>query len=167
MGALDLDGAELPQMIGDELRVEQRKTTADQPRAQVDERHLAGIALHGEHALAKICAVQRHSVEAADELPAGPCLNRVAIAWIIEVAVERPDLAVDPGGAPSGPGGSTTVEHALKVGIDSDLELALTNGALKPSWHVQLVEGQDAALLRLDPVECGIIGALGHREDAA
>ena len=35
--ALDLDGSELPQMLGDELRVEQRETAVDQPRAQVDQ----------------------------------------------------------------------------------------------------------------------------------
>ena len=40
---IDLDGAELLQMLGDELRIEQREAAADQPRAQIDERNLAGV----------------------------------------------------------------------------------------------------------------------------
>src|SRR5215831_5372202 len=165
--ALDLDRAELPQMIGDELRVEQQEAAADQARAQIDERHLAGVALDGEHALAKVGAMQRYSVEAADQPPARPCLHGVAIASIIEVAVKRPDLAVDPGGAPAGLGRRTTVEHAFKIGIDPDLEDALADGTCKPLWHMHPVQRQDPALLWLDPIERGIIGALCHREDAA
>src|SRR6516164_2821108 len=165
--ALDLDRPELPQMIGDELRVEQQKAAADQARAQIDERHLAGVALDGEHALAKVGAMQRYSIEATDQPAARPCLHGVAIAGIIEVTVERPNLAVDPGGAPAGPGRCTTVEDTLKVGIDPDLEDAAADGTCKPSWHMHPVEGQDPALLWLDPVERRIIGALCHREDAA
>ena len=44
LGAVDLDGAELLQVLGDELRVEQREAAVGQPRAQVDQRHLAGVA---------------------------------------------------------------------------------------------------------------------------
>ena len=47
---------ELAQMLGHELCIEQREPAVDQPRAQVDERHLAGIAAGREHALAEECA---------------------------------------------------------------------------------------------------------------
>ncbi len=165
--ALDLDGAELLQVLGDELRVEQREAAVDQAGAQIDERHLAGVALGGEHALAEEGAVQRHAVEAADQLAVRPRLDRVAVAGVEQVAVERPDLAVDPGGAAAGPRGGAAVDHALEVGVDPHLEHALADGARQALGHVHLVEQQDAALLRLDPVERRIVGALGHREDAA
>ena len=40
-------------------------------------------------------------------------------------------------------------------------------GAGEAAWHVYPIKRQDAPVLRLDPIECGIVGALGHGEDAA
>ena len=167
LAAVDFDGAELLQMLGDELRIEQREAAPRQAGAQVDERHLAGVARSREHALAEVGPVQRHAVEPADQPPAGPGLHRVAVARLEQVAIEPPDLAVDPGGAPAGPGRRAAVDHALEVAVDPDLVDALADGACKPSRHVHLVQQQDAALLRLDPVERGVLGAFRHREDAA
>src|SRR5262245_17642014 len=102
-------------MVGDELRVEQREAAPDQPGAQVNERHLAGVALQREHALAEEGAVEGHAVEASDQLAPGPGLDRVAVPRLEKIAVERPDLGVDPGGAPARSRRRTARDHALEV----------------------------------------------------
>jgi hypothetical protein len=47
---------------GDELRVEQGKAAIFQPRNQIDERDLAGVAGSGEHALAEKGAAEMHAI---------------------------------------------------------------------------------------------------------
>ena len=51
--ARDLLDAELPQVIGDELHVEQQEAAEAQPRHQVDQGHLAGVGGAREHAFAE------------------------------------------------------------------------------------------------------------------
>ena len=128
--ALDLDGAELPQVLGDELRVEQREAAVDQPRAQVDQRHLAGVARGGEHALAEEGAVaaprRRGRRPAARPSRSRPCGNSRCrtgrgraprILRLIQV-VRRP-----------GREAAQPSMHALEVAVDPDLEDALADGA--------------------------------------
>jgi hypothetical protein len=66
-------------MVCGELRVEQGEAAAAQPRHQMDQRYLAGIAGGREHALAEERAPQRYAVEAADQFIAAPDLDRVGM----------------------------------------------------------------------------------------
>jgi hypothetical protein len=75
----DLDRAEAAQMLGDVLGVEQFEAAGDQPRHQMHQRHLRGVAGAVEHALAEEGAAQADAVEAADEIVALPDLD--AVAW--------------------------------------------------------------------------------------
>src|SRR5262245_47576328 len=165
--AVEFHGAELAQMLGDELGVEQTETAGDQPRTQVDERHLAGIARVREHALPKKGAVEGHAVEPALQPAAGPSLHRVAVAGTEEIAVEPADPAIDPGRATSRPRGGAAVDHGFEVVIDFDLVAALPHRAGEAAGNVHGGERQDAPLLRLDPIERGVIAAFRHRKDAA
>jgi hypothetical protein len=45
LGAAHLYGAELAQVLGDELRIQQQEIAIDQPRGEIDQRHLAGVGL--------------------------------------------------------------------------------------------------------------------------
>ena len=56
---------------------------------------------------------------------------------------------------------------ASKLRVDLHLEAAAADGAGKPPRHMHAVERQDAAPLRLDPIERVVLGALGHGKDAA
>src|SRR5262245_43219069 len=125
--AIELDGTELPQMLGDELGIEQTEAAGDQPRTQEHQRHLAGIARVGKHTLAEEGAVERHAVEAANQTVARPGLHRVAVAGIEQIAVQAANAAVDPGGAPARTGHGAAVDHRLEVVINSDLVAALAN----------------------------------------
>ena len=97
--AVELDGAELAQVVGDELRVEQPEAAVGEARREINERDLRSIALVGEHALAEEGAVERDAIEAADEARAAPHLDGVAMAEAEQVAIEPADALVDPGGA--------------------------------------------------------------------
>ena len=66
----------------------------------------------------------------------------------------------------SGRGAGAAVDDRVEIVVDADLEAAGGDGAGEPAGHVEAVERQDAAALRLDPVEAGIVRRLGHREDA-
>ena len=59
------------------------------------------------------------------------------------------------------------VDHAVEIAVDGDLELVRSDGAGEPRRHVEAVERDDPAQVRLDPVERGVLRAVGHREDAA
>ncbi len=63
----NLDGAELAQMRGDELRVEKPEAARDEPRDEMNKGDLARIRFAAEHAFAKKCRAQRDPVEPADE----------------------------------------------------------------------------------------------------
>jgi len=84
---------------------------------------------------ASTAGAYRCARRAPDQPPAGPGLHRVAIAGIEQVAVERADLAIDPGGAPAGPRRRAAVDDALEVGVDPDLVEALADAAGKPPGH--------------------------------
>ena len=55
----------------------------------------------------------------------------------------------------------------VEIAVDRDGEAVGAHGAGEPRRQVEAVERDDAAQVRLDPVERGVLGALRHREDAA
>jgi len=52
-------------MFRQELRVEQGKTTPSQPRNEMNQRNLAGVAFAREHAFAEEGSAEIHAIEAA------------------------------------------------------------------------------------------------------
>src|SRR5262249_46879954 len=129
------------------------------------ERHLAGIARHAEHALAEEGAADGDAVEPADQPAVLPALDGVGEPHLEELAVQQEDLAVDPGVAAPRPGRGAAIDDALEVGMAADLERLLPHRLLQPPGHVEGLEREDAAQLRIDPVDLRVITALRHRED--
>ena len=80
--ARNLDRAEAAQMLGDILRVEQFEAARDQPRHQMHQRHLRGVAGAVEHALAEEGAAEADAVEPADEVAILPDLDAVGSARV-------------------------------------------------------------------------------------
>ena len=59
------------------------------------------------------------------------------------------------------------VDHRVEVAVDGDLEAVRAHGAREPRRDVEALERNDAALVRLDPIERRVVGAFRHRKDAA
>ena len=114
----DLDGAKCAQMIGDELGVEEPIAAGPEPRHQVDEGDFRRIAGMVEHALAEEGAAEADAIEAADQLAVLVHFNGVAVAALIELAVQIADARVDPGAAAPGLRLRATGNDAVEVAID-------------------------------------------------
>src|SRR5690606_38475599 len=82
-------------------------------------------------------------------------------------AIEPANFAVDPGLAPAGRRGGTAIDYRVEIAVDPDLEHVPTDGLLQPPRNVPAVERYDAASLRFDPEQAGIVSRFGHGEDAA
>ena len=54
----------------------------------------------------------------------------------------------------------------FESGVAADFEDVLAHKAAQSAGHVKRVEGDDAAALRIDPEELGVVRRFGHREDA-
>ena len=75
-------------MVGHELGVEQAEAAGLQPRDEMHERDLGGVARAVEHALAEEGAAEADAVEPADQRVAVVDLDRVAMADVEQVAIE-------------------------------------------------------------------------------
>ena len=107
-------------MIGDELRVEQPVAAGLEPRHQMHERDLGSVARAMEHALAEERAAEADAVEAADQFVVLIDLDAVAMAEVVELAIERADARVDPGAGAAGLRLGAAVEHGIEVAVDRD-----------------------------------------------
>src|SRR5437764_773651 len=96
-GPGDLDPAELRQMRGQKLGVEQPVPAEPQARGEVDQRDLARIGDPAEHALAEKRRAERDAVQAADEIAVQPALDAVRRAAREQRVVEAQNLGVYPG----------------------------------------------------------------------
>src|SRR5262245_7482190 len=122
--ALDLDGAECAQMLRHELAVEQVKSALDQPRHEMDQRHLRCVALAAEHALAEERRTDRHAVNAADQLALEAALDAVRAAAPVQLGIELDDRCVDPGLGMARPRLGACADNVAKGGVGADLEAA-------------------------------------------
>src|SRR5690606_20576448 len=110
-----LDGAEARQMRGDELRVEEREATGAQPRDEMNQRDLGGVAFPVEHALAEERTAEPDTVEPADKLAVTPGFDGMAMPDLVQPAVELADPPVDPGSRTPGRGLGAAVDHGPEV----------------------------------------------------
>ena len=57
-------------------------------------------------------------------------------------------------------------DHAGEIRVDADVETAVPHALAQRLRNLQAIERNDAALVRLDPVERIVLGTLRHRENA-
>jgi len=129
-GAVDFNRPELPEVIGDELRVEQHEAAIDQARAEVDERDLRGVAHFREHAFSEECAAERNPVETADKPALVPGFHRVAIAELMQLTVKLADAVIDPSGAAAWSRRRAAGDDAVKIRVDANHVRLLADRAL-------------------------------------
>src|SRR5690606_21916501 len=91
VAARHLDGAEAGEVVGQELAVEQRIAAGTEAGDEMDQRHLGGVGLAAEHALAEEGGADRDAIEAADKPSVAPALDGVAVAGVEKRAVEPAD----------------------------------------------------------------------------
>ena len=163
----DLDRAERHQVIGDILGVEQPVSAGAQARHQMHQRDLRCVAGAMEHALAEEGAAERNAIETADQRIAVIDFDAVGMPVVVEAAVDLADAAVDPGFGAVLLGFGAALDRAVEIPVDPDGIGRRAHGARQPRGDVKAIERNDAAHLRLDPIERRILGALCHREDAA
>ncbi len=155
-------------MVGEELRVEQPIAAEPQPRDEMHQRDLRGIARAMEHALAEERRAEAHAVEAADQRVAVIDLDGVAMPDVEQPAIELADRRVDPGARALRAGLRAAVDHGFEVAVAHDLDSdVLRTVRASRRRHMEAVERNDAALFRLDPEQRRVVGILRHREDAA
>src|SRR5207253_2686576 len=94
--------AELREVAGHELCVEQRKGAAFQARDKMRERNFARVALARKHALAEKGGAQLHAIKTADQTVLAPAFDAVPKAAAVKFGVKGNDLLVDPAFLSSG-----------------------------------------------------------------
>src|SRR6516162_11280745 len=86
---------------GDELGVEQPEPAGLESCDEMHQRDFRRIAGTVKHALAEEGAAEAHAVKPAHQLLSVINLDGMAMANVIELAVERADTRVDPGARPA------------------------------------------------------------------
>ena len=158
--------AELRQVRREELRVEQDEAAEPEPRHQMHQRHLGGVAHPAEHALAEEGAAQHHAIEPADQPPLLPDLDRVRVALGMQRQEQPLDLRVDPGVLPPRPRRSAAGDDAAEIGVRRHREGIGEHRPQQPPRQVEAAaQRQHAAPLRVQPVEPLASAALRHREE--
>lgn len=99
--ARDFLRAELGEVLGHELCVEQAEAAADQPGRQVHQRHLGSVASPREHTFAEEGSAQRDAIEAAHQFIAGPALDTMRMAHLVQLEIQLLDRPIDPGLCPA------------------------------------------------------------------
>ena len=154
-------------MVGHELAVEQGEATDPQPRHQPCQRDLRGVGHRAEHRFAEEGTAQLHTVHPADQPPfpvaAGvPALDRVGMTGGIEAERGALDGRVDPRLVAVGAG----QKHVVKGSIAGHFELPRPEPPEKRPRTMEMIQGNDRPMARLDPEDIAGIATVGHREDA-
>src|SRR5262249_26029460 len=158
--------AKLRQMLRDELGIKQAEPTSLEPHHQMHQRNLAGVALAAEHALAEEGATECDAVEAAHQFALASALDTVAIAEREELVGQAPDRPVDPGFAAPEIRRGAGLHDAIEIRAAAHVETALAHGASEAPRQMKILQWQDAASFRIDPIDFVIVPPFGHGKNA-
>jgi hypothetical protein len=117
-----LDRAELSQMVGNELHVQEREPADPEPGDKMDEGDLAGIGFNRKHALAEKCASERQSVEAASQSSIPPRFDAVRVTKPVELTENSAYFRIDPRLRVLLPRRRAGVDHLLELPVAMDFE---------------------------------------------
>ncbi|OJU57036.1 MAG: hypothetical protein BGO00_12695 [Alphaproteobacteria bacterium 62-8] len=146
--ARNLDRAELFQMGGQKLRIQQSKAAADQPRHQMHQRHFARVARAGEHTLAKERGTQRDTVKSTDQLAVLAAFDGVGEASFVQRRIKPDDLVIDPALLACCTRRGTGSDNGGKILIGRDRVIVAANGARQSARQVKSVQRNDAPPVR-------------------
>ena len=121
----DLDGAELRQVVSDELRIQQPIATKIKACHQMNQCHLAGISGAGEHAFAEKRRPEGDTVQAANQFPVLPAFDAVGKAHVVQFVDCAFDGRIDPCVRAAFGGFGTHGDDFGKIHVVSDVEGAV------------------------------------------
>ena len=153
-------------MTGDELAVEQGKAAHLQPRDEMGEGNLGGVARPAEHALAEEGAAQRDAIEATGQPVIVPHLDRMGMAAAVECEAGGLDLAIDPGLRPIVRGLCAGGDDVAEGLVDRYPKMVAADRLGERARQVEMVERQYAATMRLDPEYVGRVATVRHGKHA-
>ena len=82
------------------------------------QRHLGSVAGVMEHALPEESAGETDAVKAANEFILLVYLDAVAMAALVQLAIQITDAAIDPGATTFRLGSCTTCDHSVEIAIN-------------------------------------------------
>src|SRR3982750_2917074 len=125
--ARDFDGAELLQVRGHPLGVEENKVPGAEMFDQAEKRDFGCVADVVEHRFAKERAADRDAVKPAGQFSVLPRFERMGVAELMKASIAGDDLVVDPG-----LGTARAFPHHLdERNVEADLERSPGKGALE------------------------------------
>src|SRR3569623_3153127 len=107
----------------------------------MDQRHFGRVTAAVEHALAEERAPERYAIKPTCEVVAVPRLDAVAMADLVQCAVELADAMVDPCVFAPGLGCRALADDALESRVDRDAVAIRAHGAREAGGDVAAVEG--------------------------
>lgn len=153
-------------MRGDELAIEQFPAAGAEPRDEVRQRDLRRVTRAADHRFAEKGAPERHPVEPARKLAVQPAFDAMRVAELEQPVVARPDDGVDPRRRPVVGGRGAQRDHVGKGGIGRDAKAVRHDDFFQAVRQVKVVERQDRAQSRFDPMDRRVVRPVGHRENA-
>jgi len=132
--------AELREMRGIPLGVEQREAALLEYPDEMPERDLGGVGDTVEHRLPEECSTDSHSVEPSGQPALLPNLHRVGAAILKERLVTTRNRVRDPGLL----AGRASLKHSFEVTVDPEFPSGSPQGAAESVGHMKLFQGEDA-----------------------
>src|ERR1700761_8443892 len=106
-----------------------------------------------KHALAKERPAEADAIKAADQRLAIINLDAMAVAALVELAIEIADTDVDPGPAAARHRFGTAIDDCVEIAIGDHLEPVRANGAGKTIRNVKTIERNNAAPFGFYPIK--------------
>src|SRR5207244_3752860 len=149
MDARNFNRAELPQVRGKPLRIQERELSFPQMFDQRDERDLGSVAFAMKHRFAEKRTADRDTVKPAGESAFAPRLNRMSVSKLMQPLVTLDDLAIDPGIFALRAGAN----HLAKCILALDLKNSFAGKAPQRVRDAKVVERNDRARMGREPAD--------------
>jgi len=163
-------GAERGQMRRGKLAIEQFRPAPAQRRDQPGQRHFRGIWRARKHAFAAEHPGKTYAIKPADQPfgavgPGHPRLDRMRRTQRVQLAIAFADARADPAFRRIGARRGAMVDHRIECAVAGHPVPPAAQRARQRARQVKAVERQDRAHARFDPIDFGIIAAVGHGKD--
>tara|TARA_R100000935_G_scaffold34090_1_gene54670 strand:- start:683 stop:1171 length:489 start_codon:yes stop_codon:yes gene_type:complete len=149
------------------LCVQQDELVFQQMRHQVDQRDLGRIGRARKHAFTEEGASQGDAIQAAHEFIAIPAFNRMRISFAMKRAVEIQDRRIDPGAFTALCAFGAHLHHSCERLIDCHAKGGLFHFAEQALGHMETLERNDPAHVRVDQKQIRIVACIAHRKNPA
>lgn len=153
-------------MVGHELAIEQLEPGGLEPRDEMRERNLGGIGGEAEHAFPEKGRTDSQPIQAADQRPVLPRLDRMRVAAPVKLEKSALDRRVYPGVGPLGTPRRAGRDDLGEIPVDGDPEALRPNQSGERARDAESVQRQNRPAFRFDPEYVTRVPAVRHRKHA-